>query len=529
METQSEKMVLKHLLNKQNNKRGSDVYLTNANTNETATFSEVLEMTNKVGNSLKLLNCKKGDTIATMISNRFEAVYSWYGCSSIGAIEVPINNAYKGTMLSHILNDSKAKTLIIEAKFLNRIENIGEKLKCLETIIVIAEDGFSHDPNLIQFEIIDWDKLLLNSSSYSLLEEIEYKDVMHILYTSGTTGPSKGVISTYAQVYETAMATINTSEKKGGDCIYNPYPIAHISSRSHLYIALIYGDKIVIRDKFSVSSFWKDINTHQCTTTLLLDSMAKLLLQKPLDKNDSQNSMRYVTLAPLFPEVREFKKRFNLKVRTLFNMSEICTPITSDGFDLPNYKTCGKIRNGFEARIVNEFDEEVTCGEVGELIMRADKPWVFMQGYWNNPQKTVEAWRNQWLHTEDLFYQDEDGNFYYVDRKSDALRRRGENISSFEIEVEVNSHSKVQEAAAVGIPSEIEGEEIKIFVVKHDDTVLNEDELYSYLEGNLPHFMVPRYIEIVSELPKTETHKVKKALLKLEGINENTWDRNQQV
>jgi carnitine-CoA ligase len=514
---------VKYLLEKQCKSRGEAVYLISAKTSEEATFNDVYSMANQIGHALKSFSCKKGDTVATMLTTSFEAVYSWFGCSVIGAIEVPINNAYKGNILRYVLNNSEAKILIVEAAFLPRIVELRNELEFIGKIIVVRDKDTV--PTNIHLPIITWEDFLKDKSTNPHQEELYDWDVFHMIYTSGTTGPSKGVLCTYKQTYVSTIGTLredNTTEK---DRYYNPFPLNHIGGRSSLYGMLIRGGSVVLRDRFKTSSFWEDVKRFRCTCTLLLGAMANFIYKQPPTFEDAENSLRWLSMIPLIPEVEDFKKRFNVKVQTCYNMTEISSPVLSPGFNLLDNKSCGKARPGFDVRLVNEMDEEVPHGEVGEMVIRSEIPWSLNVGYWKMAEKTVEAWRNLWFHTGDLFYRDQEGNYYYVDRKKDAIRRRGENISSSEVESEVNQFPKVLESAAVAIPSELGEEEIKIVVVEKEVGSLQHEELIHYLVSRMPHFMVPRYVEIVKELPKTETQKIMKAVLRDQGITENTWDR----
>ncbi|WP_156289684.1 AMP-binding protein [Oceanobacillus salinisoli] len=517
---------IKYLLEKQSEVRGDSIYLQSANTGEEATFNEVLYYANKVGNGLNSLGINKGEMVATMIPTQFEAIYAWYGCAMIGAIEVPINNAYKGNILKYIINNSESKLLVIEASILSRIYEIQDELDILEKVVVI---GLNDDENIklpLKFSVIKWEDLITkNTTEYR--SDIYNYDINHMLYTSGTTGPSKGVLCTFSHNYETAVGSVREEVVTDQDIYYNPLPINHIGGRVALTAMLVYGGKVVLRDVFRTDKFWSDIEKFQCTCTLLLGAMANFIYKLPSNSNNKNNTLKWLNMIPLIPEVEEFKKRFQVHVQTVFNMTEICAPITSDGFKLKDNKSCGKVRKGFEIRLVNDFDEEVPHGKVGELVVRSEKPWVLMAGYWKMPEKTVEAWRNQWLHTGDLFTRDEEGNFYFVDRVKDSIRRRGENISSMEVESEINGYPKVLESAAVAVPSSDGEEEIKACIVPQPNETIMPDELIKFLVDRMPHFMVPRYIEILEELPKTQTQKIQKSELRKNGITNKTWDRDE--
>jgi crotonobetaine/carnitine-CoA ligase len=249
----------------------------------------------------------------------------------------------------------------------------------------------------------------------------------------------------------------------------------------------------------------------------------------PPEPTDADTPLENVFMGPLIPQVEEFKARFGVRVGTGFGMSEVGVPLGSDGFDLANGTSCGRVRQGpphYEVRIVDEHDEPVPVGTVGELVVRSGDPWVITPGYFNQPARTAEAWRNGWFHTGDAFRCDEDGNYYFVDRIKDAIRRRGENISSFEVEALVNQHPDVQECAAVAVPSELGEDEIKVVVVAAGDGSVDPAELLAFLEPRMPKFMLPRYVEVIAGLPKTDaTFRTRKVELRDAGVTATTWDR----
>jgi crotonobetaine/carnitine-CoA ligase len=287
--------------------------------------------------------------------------------------------------------------------------------------------------------------------------------------------------------------------------------------------------QLALRETFSLSEFWNDIRRFDCYSCGLVGPMAALLMLAPPEPNDADNPLQTTFMGPLIPQVEEFKTRFGVRVGTGFGMTEVGVPLSSNGFDLVNPKSCGRRRTGppgYEVRVVDEHDEEVPPGTIGELVVRADEPWVINAGYWNMPDKTAAAWRNGWFHTGDGFKEDVDGNFYFVDRLKDAIRRRGENISSFEVEAGVNAHPAVQECAVIGVPSELGEDEVKAVIVLRPDTELAPAELIEFLEPRMPRFMVPRYVEFLAVLPKTDaTFRTQKVKLRADALNDRTWDR----
>lgn len=519
--SKKEKYVLRYILDERVKTMGDKAFAIWGD--EVCTYRQMDERSNRLANSFLDLGLKKGDRVLIFMPNRLEYIYTWFGLSKIGAIEVPINNAYKGNLLKYIINNAESKIMVVHQSLLERVQDIQDELEHLEKLVILADkpDGPPAAHNL-RFGTLSFPKLMESSPAAPPDPGIQHYDLMAILYTSGTTGPSKGVMVPYAQVYATMEPSIKHYYAE--DIYYNPFPLFHVSGQYPYYTLMVSGGTVVGREVFSMSSFWQDIDRYQCTCTLLLSSMVPFVYNQPRQEDDAQHALKKVLMVPLIEEVEDFKERFGVKVHTCFNMTEISTPICSDGFNLVNNTSCGQVRSGAQVRIVDANDEEVPPHQIGELIVRTDEPWTMNTGYWKMPEKTAEAWRNQWLHTGDGFYRDEQGNFYFVDRIKDAIRRRGENISSFEVETEINSHPAVLESAAIAVPSEYSEDEIKAVVVLLPGMTLNPEELIRYLEPRMPYFMVPRYIEFVKELSKTPTEKVRKQALREIGINENTWD-----
>jgi crotonobetaine/carnitine-CoA ligase len=349
-----------------------------------------------------------------------------------------------------------------------------------------------------------------------------------MIYTSGTTGPSKGVLVPWAELFEFVRVPPEGMIDQGG-AYYSMFPAFHVSGKSSLYLSARYHGHQVIRESFSLQDFWSDMRTYDVHAAGLVGPMAALLMLAPPQPDDADNPLQKVFMGPLIPQVEEFKARFGVEVGTGFGMTEVGAPIGTDGLNLVNAESCGRVRPGpphYECRVVDEHDELVPPGVVGELVVRSGDPWVINAGYWGMPEKTAEAWRNGWFHTGDGFRYDEDGNYYFVDRMKDAIRRRGENVSSFEVEAGVNQHPAVQESAAVGVPSELGEEEIKIVVVPLPDEEVDPKDLIEFLIPRMPRFMIPRYVEVVASLPKTDaTFRTRKVELREDPLNERTWDR----
>jgi crotonobetaine/carnitine-CoA ligase len=344
-----------------------------------------------------------------------------------------------------------------------------------------------------------------------------------VIYTSGTTGASKGVIVPWGQLDANCQGSIELYRR--GDVYYSPFALHHASGRLPFVFMALVGGRVVLRERFSSSAFWQDVRAHGCTTTSLPGTIAAMLASRPATPEDADNPLRFVTMIPLVDDIDGFRERFAVAVRTMYNQTELSSPISSPGVDLVDPRSCGRLRPGYEARLVDEHDEEVAPGTVGELVLRADRPWSLLAGYLGRPEATARAWRNGWLHTGDLFRVSPEGDYFLVDRRTDSIRRRGENISSTEVERLALRHPRIAEAAAVGVPAELGEEEILLFAVPAVGAELHPAEVRDHLASMAPRHLVPRYIDVVTELPRTTAmRRVQKSILRARGVTTTTWD-----
>jgi crotonobetaine/carnitine-CoA ligase len=333
----------------------------------------------------------------------------------------------------------------------------------------------------------------------------------------------------WGHLYRQSRNFIPVDDLGPDDVLYLPVVTYHIGAKVTPYLAAMVNAEALIRDRFSPSEFWGDIRRHGVTTTTVVGAMIPWITAASTPE-DEHGSLRNIIMAPVPPTVDDFKRRFGVRVGTAYSMTEISNPIASDGWDgcAENHLSCGVLKPGYEARVVDENDITVPDGTVGELIVRSDEPWTLNQGYLGMPDASFRAWRNGWFHTGDGFVRDAEGRFYFRDRLKDTIRRRGENISSFEVEGVVNQHPDVVESAAVAVDSEHTEDEVMIFVRRIDGSSLGERELVEWVIPRMARFMVPRYVEFVEELPKTPTDRVQKKALRERGVSAGTWDRERE-
>ena len=478
------------------------------------TWAEADAEANRWANGLSAAGIGKGDRVLLMIPSGIEHVLIWLGLNKLGAIMVPVNGAYKGAMLRHQINDAEAGLAIVAERHLPVWTDLADDLPHLRRIAIF--DGAARPPTTKVPWLWSQANSLRSADAAPLPRIVSGFDPMAIFYTSGTTGPSKGVLYSHAQAW--ASAEVPASWCAPEDVFYMFLPMFHVGLSQMFGLVLLSGATMVVREKFSASAFWPDVRRHGVTMTILLSTMPNFLMSCPADAGDRDHPLRKTIIIPLPADLDGIKARFGFEIATWFNMTEVSVPLCSDGFNLVNATSAGRPRPGVTARIVDEFDEQVAPGMAGELVVRADRSWDFCLGYWKNPAKTVETWRNLWFHTGDAFRTDAEGNFYFVDRLKDAIRRRGENISSFEVEREIDSHPAVLESAAVAVPSVMGEDEIKAVAALKPGAKLTPEDLHAYLAARLPSYMVPRFIEIsAEELPKTPTGKIVKATLRASG------------
>ena len=468
--------------------------------------------------ALQSLGVTKGDRILAWLPNSTEIVRVWFAANYLGAVFVPLNTAYRGGVLEHAVNLTGARLMVAHADLVERLHGLA--LGHLETVIVA---GGVCGAEIGSLQMLAGSALQDDGAELDDSVVVEPWDAQSIIYTSGTTGPSKGVLSPYLQLYTTAV--VNYGYLGDGESILVNFPMFHVGGTSPITIALVRGGSFYLVSGFSTTEFWAQIERGNCSTTAgLIGAMAPFISRTEPRNDDTNNSLHTLTMFPINEETIQLGRRFGFDYVTGFNMTEVSTPLITD-LNSPVQYSCGKPRSGVSCRLVDENDIEVADGEAGELIVRSDLPWTMNAGYVNMPEATATAWRNGWFHTGDVFRKNEDGEYFFVDRRKDTIRRRGENISSIEVETEVLRFPGVSEAVAVGVASEYTEEEVLVAVVPKTDAVVDPLQLTEFLVERLAYFMVPRYIRIVEEIEKTETNKPRKVVFRDAGVTADTWDR----
>lgn len=491
------------------------------------TYGGLDETANRFANGLRALGLEKGRKIGVMLPNCAEYLYVLFGAAKIGAVTVPINTGYKGDLLAHVINNSDAEFLVISEQFVEAVGEIGGGLGGLKTVLVYSTTGVSENTVKIGSAEAHPLKILFDASTDKPDADVRHTDPVMILYTGGTTGPSKGVVMTNHFYYFYARMVARSIGYKEEDVSYTCMPLFHINAQIGSIVAALYaGAQAVLYERFRASSFWEEIRSSQATVFLGMGAVGNILMKNATAPEDIDNRVRLAVIVPPPGDLEGFERRFGLRViYETFGMTEglIIPPRL---YEPRRPGCCGKPVDDYQVQIVDDDDLPLDPRQPGEIVMRPREPYTMMSGYYKMPEATLEAFRNLWFHTGDLGYFDEDGFLYYVGRKKDAIRRRGENISAFEIESVINQHPAVLESAAVAAPSELGEDDVKVVVVLKPDAQLAHEEVIRFCEPRMAYFMIPRYVEFRDALPKNPSQRIEKYKLRADGINDATWDRD---
>ena len=490
------------------------------------TFEELNARINQAANGFLELGVKHGDKVAIMLPNSPEFLYVWFGLNKVGAVEVPVNVALKGQGLAYQMVQSDCIALVADLQYLDRLEGIAGELEAIRHIVYTdsAASGTAQ-PTWAGFEHVTYAEFS-DRSEDSPGVAVHYSDLASILYTSGTTGVSKGVMFSHHYWYDIWAESVKYSRYTEDDVLYTGLPFFHGNAQGITVGPAILADaKAVIVDRFSASRLWDDCRRWECTEANYIGGIIPILLKQEQHDNDGDNPVRLmVGAAAPQDEWHEFQKRFNTKILEVYGMTECYCCLVSP-YDDPRAGACGKTITGWDVRIVDDDDNECEPNSLGEFIARSNKMFVGTTGYYNKPEATIELFKNGWIHTGDLGRMDEDGHFFFVDRKKQAIRRRGENISSFEVESIISSHDDVLESCVVGVPADVGEEDVKAVVVLKEGRTATEEDLIRWCEPRMAYFAIPRYVAIRDSMPKTPSERVEKFKLKNEGITADCWDR----
>ncbi|MFC7131575.1 MULTISPECIES: AMP-binding protein [Salinibaculum] len=525
-----EDWLLPTVLETQARERADETFLQWETTDETVTFAETNRIVNRLAHGLRDAGIGKGDHVLLMLPNSLEYLYLWFALAKIGAVEVPVNTSYKEGTLTHVANLTEAEFGVFHDSFLSRVLDVEADLDYLERVAVLGDEA-SEDTGDSDLGVLAYDDLVSGDDS-NPDADLHFDDVASIIMTSGTTGPSKAIQKTYSHQYFFSEQCRNLVQLTDEDVYMTGNPLFHSNAQVLVvYPALIAGATVCLFEKFSASAWVDRLNETGATVCNFLGSMMDFVYQQPERDVDDQNDLRCLFAAPTAYGIQdEFEERYGIEYTTeVIGTTETCMPVLAPyGVERPEGAAGLLLDEYYDVRLVDpETDQPVETGTMGEYAIRPSIPSIMTPGYYGMPEKTVDAMKNCWFHTGDGLRRDEDGWFYFVDRMGDTLRRRGENISTYEVEQPILEHPAVQEVAVVGETAEEEGgeDEVKAWVVFEEGASASPEELIEWSNDRMPYFMIPRYLEYVDELPKTENEKIQKAKLREWGNSADTWDR----
>jgi crotonobetaine/carnitine-CoA ligase len=491
------------------------------------TYGAIEQMASRAAKGFENLGVAQNDKVGIMMSNRPEFLFVWFGLSKLGAVEVPLNIAHKGEILTYMIRQSDCSTVVIEAAFFEVLSAVANRLPKLSNVILLDWPCAATLPKLRGIRTVTYEVLADNRGDYTRCN-VKPADPWAIMFTSGTTGPSKGAVMPHAYALAQAEIICGMAEYTEVDRLYNALPLFHGNAQVLSTMpALISGASMLLAKRFSASQFWYDIRRHGCTEFNYIGGILSILLKSDMQADDADNPLRVMVGAGANAQVlKAFEERFKVTLIESYGMSEIGAPLNNT-FTARRPGSCGTVNAYYEVKLVDDEGGEVDTGEPGELLVRPRRSNSMMLEYYGMPESTVEAWRDLWFHTGDYLKRDDEGYFYFIDRKKDALRRRGENISSFEVERCVNAHPAVLESAAVAVRSDLGEDEVMICVATRAGASVTPMELIHHCEARMARFMVPRYVRMLEQLPKTPTERVQKFRLRNEGVTADTFDREE--
>jgi crotonobetaine/carnitine-CoA ligase len=496
---------------------------------DTCTFAELDRRATRFAHELARLGVEKGDRVVSILETSADVFTIWFGIHKLGGIWVPINLAYRHEFLRHQIADTGAKLVICDAEFLERITELADRLPEVKQVLVREHEGDLPVSSITIRRFEDY----RGTDETPIPIPVEPQDLAALLYTSGTTGPSKGCMISHNYMAMQGRQQIRALAPEPGDVVFCPLPLFHSAAINGVLGALADRHRFAAWPRFSVKTFWEDIERSGATYGMLMASIFALVANAPESEAEKRckGQLKMVFGVPITPEIRKvWQDRFGVKIVSswAYGQTENSRLTMALPTDNPPEMSAGRAADEFEVMILDDLDCPVPPGTVGQICLRPRFPNVMFEGYWNRPDSTNAVWKNMWMHTGDLGKMDEDGWMYFADRAKDYLRSRGENISSFEVEATLIGHHDVAEAAVHAIGAQTGEDEIKATLVLREGAAVTHRELCLWAIGQLPYFAVPRFFEFRVELPKNPTGRVLKYRLRDEGLTPDTWDRESE-
>ena len=497
------------------------------------TFRQLDAWTDELAGSLAALGVRAGDRVLGLVGNRAESIGMLFATVKLGAVWVPVNTGLRGAFLEHQLHNAEPCVVVLEDRLAANLRDVVAGPVAPEALVIVGDPVTPTPACLATARRLMFPELrALRAPADLELVTPSPGDVTMIMYTSGTTGPSKGVLIPHGHCYLAGLGLAEATALTAADRYFVCMPLFHANALLMQFVgSLIAGAQVVVTERFRATSWLEEVRAAEATITNGLGVIPEFIFRQPPTGRDRDHRLRLMMAVPIAPEWgADFEKRFGVPFMQGFGMTE-CNIVayTRPGDDLVPGCAGYPLADWFEVGIADPHtDAPLPPGQTGEIVVRPKLPGCVMAGYFRMPEKTVEAWRNLWFHTGDAGRFDDLGRLHYVDRIKDCIRRRGENISSFEIEQVLNDHPAVAESAVVGIKVAGAGgeDEVKAYVVPAARATVDLVALLDWCAPRMPHFAVPRFVEVVTgELAKTPTGKLQKTPLREAGITAATWDR----
>lgn len=492
------------------------------------TYARVYEQVQSVAGNLQRLGVAKGHQIAFLLPNRVEFALLFLACAELGVLQAPLNPYLKGEFLRHQLADSGASTLVTDGAGIDHIGGLCERLPELQRIVLLDSTGAVQDPQLgSSVQVVSYEALTMPADP-PVETPLAPGDLCSIMYTSGTTGLPKGCMMSNGYYLTISHQLIEAEWIGHDDVLLTAYQLFHTSGQIYgVTNVLNVGGSLVLESQFSASRQMARVRETGATVMYGSGAMGLAILAQPSHPDDAANNLRLAMWLPMSAEKQvEFESRFATQVSSeTYGQTEVLIPSMTRLSDRRRPGTAGKISPYFDVRLVDDEEREVPLGTVGEITVRPRRAFGMFSGYWRNPEATAHTWRNLWHHTGDSARADADGYLVFVDRKKDSLRRRGENVSSMELEQAILAHPDVAEVAVHAVKSELSEDDIKACIVPRAGAApLEPKELFEFFRAHLPYFAIPRYLDIRAELPRNHMGRVLKFQLVESGVTCDTWD-----
>lgn len=499
---------------------------------ERYSYQDLETITNRYANGFAAHGIGHGDHVAVMLPNCPAFFWTVWGLSKLGAVAVPINTAAKGELLRYFLDKSDAIAFVVDEEWAERVAAIRDELPLVKRYYFQGTDPEKWVPSNDASTVHRLTELESDDTSQPPLERVAHDDTQLIMFTSGTTGPSKGVQCPHSQGHAVGRALTIDFGYREDDVLYTCLPLFHGNAAYYsVYAALWAEATIALAPRFSATRFWDDIRSTGATQFNTLGAMTNIIWKLPPGPHERDTKLRLCMAVPVPKEIyREFQERFGVTLTSVFAMTENFAMTTFTPEDPPEKAgSAGKPRRA-KLRIVDDEGNDLPPRQVGEIYMLPLEPGSMMKGYYKMPNETAREFDNGWFKTGDRGYLDEDGYLYFVDRKKEAIRRRGENISAYEVELILCRHPAIFEVAAIPVPSELSEDDVMVYVVLKPGHSMTHAEVINFSAEHMSYFMVPRFVEFVDRLPKTASEKLEKYKLKLDaqGRRAQLWDRERE-